>query len=168
MPHKRNPAACAIVLAAANRLPGLVSAFLSGMVQEHERGLGGWHAESATIVAAVQSTGSATAALADAVEGLTVAPERMKANIDATRGTVFAERALILLGPALGRERAAAIISEALASATRRDLTLPEALAENAEARSAVDPAALSALAELGAYLSSAEYFRRRLIGDNE
>ena len=50
MPHKRNPAGCAIVLAAANRLPGLVSAFLSGMVQEHERGLGGWHAESSTIV----------------------------------------------------------------------------------------------------------------------
>ena len=53
MPHKRNPAGCATVLAAATRLPGLVSAFLSGMVQEHERGLGGWHAESATIVAAV-------------------------------------------------------------------------------------------------------------------
>ena len=37
MPHKRNPAASAIALAAANRTPGLVAAFLAGMVQEHER-----------------------------------------------------------------------------------------------------------------------------------
>ncbi len=168
MPHKRNPAGCAIVLAAANRLPGLVSAFLSGMVQEHERGLGGWHAESATIVAAVQATGSAIAALADAIEGLTVDPERMKANIDRTLGAVFAERALVLLAPALGRERAARIISAALADAVRRTMTFPEALAANADARSVVDAAALSALAEPDAYLGSAEYFRRRLVGDNE
>ncbi len=44
MPHKRNPAGCAVALAAATRVPGLVSAFLSGMPQEHERGVGGWHA----------------------------------------------------------------------------------------------------------------------------
>lgn len=168
MPHKRNPAACAIVLAAANRLPGLVSAFLSGMVQEHERGLGGWHSESATIVAAVQATGSAIAALADAVEGLTVDPERMKANIDATRGAVFAERALVLLAPALGRERATQIISAALADAALRDLTFAQALAGNADVRAAVDAAALSTLGEPDAYLGSAEYFRRRLVGDHE
>ena len=66
MPHKRNPAACAVVLAAATRLPGLVAAFLTGMVQEHERAVGGWHAEWPTIAAAVQTTGSALAAMADA------------------------------------------------------------------------------------------------------
>ena len=168
MPHKRNPSACAIVLAGANRLPGLVSAFLSGMVQEHERGLGGWHSESATMVAAVQATGSAIAALADAVEGLTVDPERMKANINATRGAVFAERALVLLAPALGRERATQIISAALADAALRDIPFSEALAGNADARAAVDAAVLSAIAVPDTYLGSTEYFRRRLVGDNE
>ena len=49
MPHKRNPVASAIVLAAATRIPGLVSTLLTAMVQEHERGLGGWHAEWETI-----------------------------------------------------------------------------------------------------------------------
>ena len=57
MPHKRNPAGCAVALAAATRLPGLVAAFLTGMVQEHERAVGGWHAEWPTIAAAVQTTG---------------------------------------------------------------------------------------------------------------
>ena len=41
MPHKRNPTSFAIVLACANRTPGLVADFLAGMVQEHERGVGG-------------------------------------------------------------------------------------------------------------------------------
>ena len=62
MPHKRNPAGCAVVLAASTRLPGLVAAFLTGMVQEHERGVGGWHAEWPTLAATVQTTGSALAA----------------------------------------------------------------------------------------------------------
>ena len=168
MPHKRNPAGCATVLAAANRLPGLVSAFLSGMVQEHERGLGGWHAESATIVAAVTATGSAVLALADVVEGLTVDPERMKANIDATRGAVFSERAMTLLAPMVGRQRAARLISDALADAALGHATFPEALAANAEARTVVDAAVLSALATPEAYLGSAEYFRRRLIGEKD
>ena len=70
MPHKRNPAASAIVLAAANRAPGLVAAFLAGMVQEHERSVGGWHAEWPTVAHIVQATGSALAALADAASAL--------------------------------------------------------------------------------------------------
>jgi 3-carboxy-cis,cis-muconate cycloisomerase len=168
MPHKRNPAGCAIVLAAANRLPGLVSSFLSGMTQEHERGLGGWHAESGTVAAAVQATGSAIAALADAVEALTIDSERMKANIEATHGAVFAERALVLLAPALGRERATRLIADALADAASRGAALQEVLARNDEVRTVLDEAVLSTLNDPGAYLGSAEYFRRRLLGDND
>ncbi len=40
MPHKRNPVGCAAILAAAIRVPGLVSVMLTAMVQEHERGPG--------------------------------------------------------------------------------------------------------------------------------
>ncbi|MFX5225986.1 lyase family protein, partial [Acinetobacter baumannii] len=45
MPHKRNPVAAASVLAAANRVPALMSSIYQSMVQEHERSLGAWHAE---------------------------------------------------------------------------------------------------------------------------
>ena len=90
MPHKRNPSGCALILAAANRVPALTSAFLAGMVQEHERSVGGWHAEGITIAEVVQSTGSALAAAADLVEHLTVDRDRMRRNLEATRGVVFA------------------------------------------------------------------------------
>jgi 3-carboxy-cis,cis-muconate cycloisomerase len=163
MPHKRNPAGCAIVLACANRLPGLVSSILAGMVQEHERGVGGWHAEASTVADAVQATGSATAALAGAVEGLRVDPQRMRSNIDATHGAVFAERAMVLLAPSLGRERAGRIISSSLAD-TSSERAFAQLVADNLEVQAAVDPHALATLADPAAYLGSADHFRRRLL----
>jgi 3-carboxy-cis,cis-muconate cycloisomerase len=89
MPHKRNPAGCAVILAAANRVPPLTAAFLSGMISEHERGLGGWHAEPATIAAIVQTTGSALAAAVDVVTHLTVNRDRMRDHLERLRGVVF-------------------------------------------------------------------------------
>ena len=49
MPHKRNPVACAMILAAATRIPELVATMLTAMLQEDERGLGGWHTEWETL-----------------------------------------------------------------------------------------------------------------------
>ncbi|HET8824721.1 MAG TPA: 3-carboxy-cis,cis-muconate cycloisomerase, partial [Terriglobales bacterium] len=86
MPQKRNPIASAIALAAANRVPGLTAAFLSQMVQEHERGVGGWQAEWPTISEVVQSTGVAIASMAEVAEGLAVSPARMKENLKSTQG----------------------------------------------------------------------------------
>ena len=49
MPHKRNPVAAAAILSTAVRAPDLVATMLAAMLQEHERGLGGWHAEWETL-----------------------------------------------------------------------------------------------------------------------
>ena len=47
MPHKRNPVASMVAIAAAMRAPHRVAALLAAMPQEHERGLGDWQAELA-------------------------------------------------------------------------------------------------------------------------
>ncbi len=168
MPHKRNPAGCAIALAAATRAPGLVGAFLSGMLQQHERGVGNWHAEAATVSALVQATGAAVAAMADVVEQLEVDPTRMRANIAATGGVIFAERAMILLGPALGRDTAAQAIATALAGARRSNGDFTAALLADARVQRALEAGELTNLAEPDAYLGSAEQFRRRLLAGIE
>ncbi len=151
MPHKRNPSGCAIVLAAANRMPGLVASFLSGMVQEQERAAGGYQAEWPVVAGAIQTTGAAASAAARVVENLHVFPERMRANIAATRGTVFAERAMMALATKMGRENAHRRIEEGLASG--------QPLNEVA----GVD---LPDLESPEAYLGSAEHYRKRLIED--
>src|SRR5580704_11074377 len=106
MPHKRNPTGCSLTLAAANRVPGLVASFLFGMAQEHERGAGGWQAEWATIARVIEDTGLALASMREVAEGLSVDVSRMRANIEATVGLIFTERAMMLLAPRIGRDAA--------------------------------------------------------------
>ncbi|MEO8806279.1 MAG: 3-carboxy-cis,cis-muconate cycloisomerase [Burkholderiaceae bacterium] len=117
MPHKRNPVASMIVLAAATRAPHRVAALLAAMPQEHERGLGNWQAELAEWPGLFMSAHGAVHALADAVGGLAVDPQRMRANIDALQGLVFAEGVSMLLARHVGKAKAHALL-EALSKKT--------------------------------------------------
>jgi 3-carboxy-cis,cis-muconate cycloisomerase len=164
MPQKRNPIASAVTLAAANRVPGLVAAFLAGMVQEHERGVGGWQAEWPTVAAVIQSTGLAVASMAEAAEGLDVEKERMRENIDATHGAIFAERAAMLLGASLGRDAAHKLLEEALRRSVAEGGGLADVLAGMPEVARVLDAKVLSDLESPEAYLGVAEELRKRLV----
>ena len=147
MPHKRNPVASMIALAAATRAPHRVAALLAAMPQEHERGLGNWQAELAEWPGLFMSAHGAVHALADAVAGLAVDPQRMRANIDALQGLVFAEGASMLLARHIGKARAHALL-ESLSSKTVTeqrhllDVTL-EAVAADSSLQQLVDTTAL-------------------------
>jgi 3-carboxy-cis,cis-muconate cycloisomerase len=116
MPQKRNPVGCATVLAAAIRLPALVSVLLSAMTQEHERGLGGWQAEWETLPEVFLLTSGALSQMQQVVVGLRVDTERMWANLDATGGLSYAEAVSTALARAIGRAAA----HERVESACRR------------------------------------------------
>jgi 3-carboxy-cis,cis-muconate cycloisomerase len=164
MPQKENPIASALTLAAANHVPGLVAAFLLGMVQEHERGVGGWQAEGPTVARVIESTGLAIRSMAEAAEGLRVNTPRMRLAIDATHGSIFAEKASLLLGAKLGRDRAQGIVQQALRQAERRQRRLAEVLAEMPEVSKVLDKQVLGRLEAPEEYLGVAEQFRKRLL----
>lgn len=166
MPQKRNPAGCAVAIAAATRVPGLVGSFLSGLIQQHERGVGGGHAELPTVAAVMQATGAAAAAIARTVETLRVDAVRMRANLDATHGGVLAERAALLLAPALGRDAAHRLVAGAAARSASTGQMLVEVLAADPAAAAALTPTDLASLEHPDAYLGVAEALRRRLLED--
>jgi 3-carboxy-cis,cis-muconate cycloisomerase len=95
MPNKQNPMACMLTIAASKRTPGLLANFLNGMLQEHERAMGGWQSEWTTVTAIVQAAGVAAESMVEVVEGLKVDADRMRRNIAATGGTMFAEKAVL-------------------------------------------------------------------------
>jgi 3-carboxy-cis,cis-muconate cycloisomerase len=161
MPQKRNPIASAIALAAANRVPGLTAAFLSQMVQEHERGVGGWQAEWPTVSEVIQSSGVAIASMAEVAEGLTVAAARMKENLKSTQGTIFAEKAALLLNSKLGREAAHKALEHATDPKRMRGRTLAQTLAEISEAQAGKK--LLASLEDPEEYLGAAQTFTARL-----
>jgi 3-carboxy-cis,cis-muconate cycloisomerase len=162
MPHKRNPIGCVLTLAAAQRVPGLVASFLSGMVQEHERAAGGWQAEWPTVAAIVQATGLAIASMAEVAEGLKVDKARMRANLAATGGAVFAERAMMMLGA--GRDVAHRVVEDAVRESGKRKRHLAEILAEMPEVTSHLSAAQLRSLESPEQYLGSSETFRKNLL----
>jgi 3-carboxy-cis,cis-muconate cycloisomerase len=157
MPQKRNPAGSVVTLAAAAQVPGLVASFLSAMPQEQERALGGWQAEWPIVARVVQATGSALDSLVAVFEGLTVDAARMRANLDAAGGAIFAEKAVMLLAPRLGRTAAQSSVAEALAGPGLR-----EGLAH------LLPPEQLDDLERPEQYLGAAETFRRRILEDAE
>jgi len=122
MPHKRNPVASMVALAASMRTPHRVAAILGAMAQEHERGLGNWQAELAETAGLYVSVHGGLAALADIASGLQVDGGRMLSNIDALKGLVFAEAVSMHFAHKLGKSNAHALL-ERLSQAVVRDGT---------------------------------------------
>jgi 3-carboxy-cis,cis-muconate cycloisomerase len=127
MPQKRNPTGSALAVACA-RLVAADAAVLTGsLVQEHERAVGGWHAEWDALSRALACIGGGAAAVAELLEGLTVDAERMRADLV---DEALAERAVLELG----------LDREAVAGRPLRE-ALAEALPED-EVEAALDPSA--------------------------
>lgn len=156
MPQKRNPVAATVVSAAAVRVPGMVATVLAAMVQENERAAGGWHAEWETLPELVCVFAGALHHLADAAAGLEVDAERMRANLDASNGLVFAEAARMALAPRLGRVEAARSVAAACGRARAEGRHLREVLAADPGLASHLTTDALASLFEARNVVSAA------------
>jgi 3-carboxy-cis,cis-muconate cycloisomerase len=166
MPHKRNPVGSAVVLAAAARVPGLVSVVLTAMVQDHERGLGGWHAEWETVPEICTLTAGALAHLARVMTGLEVHPERMRENLGATHGLILAAAAAAALGRHLGRQPAHELVERACRRAAEDGRRLREVLADDPQVRAVLSDADLDRVFDVGNHLGLAGVFVDRVLGD--
>lgn len=148
MPHKRNPAGETAILAAHHLAPGLASALIAAMAVAEERGGGGWQAEWQALPGLFSLASRASAELARLAAALRPDEDRMRANLAAARGLIFADRAAEALAPRVGRKGAAEAVARA-ANMVRSGTagTLAEALRAvgHAEAAESCTPDAASA-----------------------
>ena len=135
MPHKRNPVSAAVVLSAAVRVPSLVATMLAALVQEHERGLGGWHAEWDTLPEIFTLTAGSLREVLAVVRGLEVDRARMRQNLDVTRGLLAAEGVALALGQSLGKQQAHYLVEDACRRAVNEQRHLREVLRDVPEVR---------------------------------
>jgi 3-carboxy-cis,cis-muconate cycloisomerase len=164
MPHKRNPVACAVILSAADRVPALASIMLTAMSQEHERGLGGWHAEWETLPELVQVSAGALRAMLGTVAGLEIDAHRMRQNLEITQGLIFAEAITMSLGKHIGRPAAHQLIEIASRKATAEKKHLREVLSADPQVTSHLSTAELEKLFEPLNYTGVAGQFIDRAI----
>jgi 3-carboxy-cis,cis-muconate cycloisomerase len=146
MPQKRNPVGCATVLAAATRVPALVSVLLSAMPQEHERGLGGWQAEWETVPEIFLLTSGALSQMRHLIGGLRVDAERMRTNLDATRGLIYAESVSTALARVIGHAAAHKQVERACRHAFEQNRPLNEVVLGDTDITAHLSSAELSSL----------------------
>lgn len=164
MPHKRNPLAAAVALAAAVRVPGLVSSVLGGMVQEHERGLGGWQAEWETIPQIVRLAAGALHHVHGAATGLSVDVTRMTANLEITGGLVYSESVTLALARAIGRPAARTAVEAAAEIAVREHRHLRDVLAADRAIRQHLSDAEITQLFTPAPHVTAAEVLADRVL----
>lgn len=164
MPHKRNPVGAAIALTAAVRVPPLVSTMFAGMVQEHERALGGWQAEWSTLPEIFQLTAGALRQMAQVVAGLEVNAAQMRANLDTTQGLIMAEAVTLALGAKIGRMAAHQLVEKACHRALQAKTHLRDELQNDAAVTAELSRDDIARLVDPATYLGQAAAFVERVL----
>jgi adenylosuccinate lyase len=113
MPQKRNPMLCEAILALARLVRGLAVTAVDAMHHEHERDWSSFQMEWSYLPEACIMVHGALELTARVVGGLRVYPENMRRNLDASGGSLLAERVMLALGAAVGRQHAHDLIYEA-------------------------------------------------------
>lgn len=173
MPHKRNPVSSIVILAAQAAAKGHVVTLLDAMAAEFQRPVGLWHGEWHALP---QLFGLASGALHEAsilADGLVVHPERMEANLGATRGLLAAGAVASVLAEAFGRRGAHELVEDAanLVRATGRsfaeiigeEVRKPEKVRAKLQAALDVVPAIDAAAAVVDRAIAEADTVRRGL-----
>ncbi|HAI46172.1 MAG TPA: 3-carboxy-cis,cis-muconate cycloisomerase, partial [Stenotrophomonas sp.] len=146
MPHKRNPVGCVAAIAAATRVPGLLSTLFTAMPQPHERAAGQWHAEWDTVPEIVRLCAGSLAQVSVVVQGLQLDRARMQAHLDSHGGLLYAEAVTVTLAGTLGKAAAHALVEQAARRALDQSRHLHEVLQQMPEVTAHLSPAQLQAL----------------------
>lgn len=176
MPHKRNPVAATVIVAAHAAAKGLVSTLFEAMAAAHERPAGLWHAEWNALPLLFGLVSGALREAQVLAEGLVVDAVRMRANIDLTHGLLFADAAAARLGARLGRETAHRLVEHAAEQVRQTSTSLGDVLAQDPTVRDAgvdlaaafdLDPAVAAAARWVDPALNHANGIRARLASDD-
>ncbi|SAL72956.1 3-carboxy-cis,cis-muconate cycloisomerase [Caballeronia arvi] len=159
MPHKRNPVGCAAVLTAATRAPNLVATIFAGMVQEHERALGGWQAEWEALPDLARLTAGALSNILAIVPDMEVNTDRLARNLNVTNGLVLGEAVMLALGDAIGRLEAHKLVEGASKASVANGTSLFDALADNETVTRHLSRDQLKQLLDPANYVGQAQAF---------
>jgi adenylosuccinate lyase len=113
MPHKRNPILCERIVGVARLLRGYAVAGLEDVALWHERDISHSSVERVALPDATILLDYAQHLAVRVVDGMTVHADRMLANLEATHGALYSQRALLaLVESGVSRDEAYRIVQE--------------------------------------------------------
>jgi len=152
MPHKHNSVGAELVLVHGRAAASQLSLAIESMVQDYDRDWQG-HYETIAVPQAFLHAHGAVALTARILEGLRVFPQRMRANLDLTKGQIMAESVMMALAPRVGRKRAHELVSKHCNLALERDAHLGEVLGASGEIAALLGPGELERALDPASYV---------------
>jgi adenylosuccinate lyase len=133
MPHKRNPIVCERICGIARLLRGYALTGLEDVALWHERDITHSSAERVALPDATSLLDYAQQLAVGVVEGMVVHTDRMRANVDATHGALYSQRALLaLVESGRSRDEAYRVVQQAAQRVWDDAVPFRELLAEAA------------------------------------
>jgi adenylosuccinate lyase len=151
MPHKRNPITCERLCGLARVLRGNALAAMENVALWHERDISHSSVERVILPDSTTLLDYMLAKLTDIVDKLLVYPDRMKANIELSKGLTFSQAVLLALTKkGLTREQAYAIVQRnAMATWQTPGKTFKDFLLADAALTARVPPAEIEKLFDI-------------------
>ncbi|WP_020124448.1 adenylosuccinate lyase family protein [Streptomyces canus] len=165
MPQKRNPISSELMVAAAKLLRDKSSAMLDAMMQDFERATGPWHVEWAVISEAFLLLASSLSQAEEAMAGLHIDAERMRANLGLTGGLIAAEAVMMALAPEIGRQHAHKLVYAACSRVRDTGSELAVELRKDPDVAAILGDDRIDALCHPAGYLGSAQAMVRSAVG---
>ena len=169
MPHKRNPVLTENITGLARMVRGYVTPALENVALWHERDISHSSVERYIGPDATITLDFALMRMAGVVEKLVVYPERMKENLERTRGLVHSQRVMLALTQAgIGREEAYRLVQRNAMRAWNGEGDLLSLLKADTDVTRALPAAQLEQLFDLGYHLKHVDTIFTRVFGERQ
>ncbi len=153
MPHKRNPELTERVCGLARLVRGHAVTALENVALWHERDISHSSAERIILPDSCLALDYSLDLFTGVLRGLRVFPDRMRQNVELTRGLVFSQRVLLaLVEKGMGREEAYDMVQRQSLRAWDESLDFRELLRADAKVTKHLKGAELEALFDYGYY----------------
>jgi adenylosuccinate lyase len=163
MPHKRNPVICERICGLARLLRGNAVCALENVALWHERDISHSSAERVILPDSSLALDYMLRKMTQVVEGMTVNPEQMMANVVRTKGLIFSQRVLLaLMAKGLRRPEAYDAVQRCAMRAWREPVTFKEALSEDKKVAQCLSAQELEGLFDINYYLRNIGAIYRR------
>ena len=163
MPHKKNPIMFERICGLARILRGNAFASMENIPLWHERDISHSSVERVIIPDSTILLNYMLTKMTNLVNRLGVNEDRMRVNINKTRGIIFSQRVLLeLIKKGLTRLEAYDIVQEASLNMQKEDIDFEEALKRNRKIRDVMGPDEIGSCFDLGYHIKNIDKIFKR------
>ncbi len=164
MPHKRNPELCERICGLARLVRGYALTSMENIALWHERDISHSSTERITLPDSCLILDYSLALFTSVMRDLQIYPQRMKRNLELSKGLIFSQRVMLsLIDKGLSRQKAYELVQRNSMKAWKGNKSLLSLLKADPEVTASLSPEELEPLFDYHYYLRYVDDIFRRL-----